>query len=125
MAEMRKFNTGATRDGDSKKLDYEGFLSPIVLRRYAEYMHKYRMQPDGNLRSSDNWQKLFGETLEEHLDVCMKSANRHMMDWWLEHRGFDSRDGIEEAICGLLFNAMAYLYGLEKERYGKNTSKNS
>ena len=54
---MRNFDTGATRDVDTNKLDFEGFLSPVVLERYAEYMHKNRVQADGNLRDSDNWQK--------------------------------------------------------------------
>ena len=54
---MRTFDTGATRDSDNDKLDYEGFLSPLVLRRYAEYLHKHRKQSDGKIRTSDNWQK--------------------------------------------------------------------
>jgi len=32
------------------------------------------------------------------------------MDLWLEHRGHDSRDGIEDSLCGILFNAEGYLY---------------
>ena len=109
---IRKFETGATRDTEEEKLDYEGFLHPIVLRAYAKYMHKHRLQPDGELRDSDNWQKLFGE---KHYDVCMKSLLRHVIDLWLEHRGYESRDGKEDALCAILFNAQAYLYKLEKE----------
>jgi len=103
---MRQFKSGATRDNEESKLDYEGFLSPIVLERYAQYMHKHRVQADGKLRDSDNWQK--GMPLEAY----MKSGWRHFMDWWKEHRDLESRDGIEDAICGLLFNAMGYLYEL-------------
>ena len=33
---MRTFATGATRDTEVEKLDYEGFLSPVVLKAYAE-----------------------------------------------------------------------------------------
>jgi len=102
---IRSFTTGATRDTDEGKYDYEGFLSPLVIEAYAAYMNKHRVQADGSLRDSDNWQKGFGDN---HLDVCMKSGYRHFMDWWKEHRGLDSRDGIDEAICGLLFNVMAY-----------------
>lgn len=100
----RYFEGGAYRDVDESKLDYEGFLSPIVLEAYAKYMNKHRVQSDGRLRDSDNWQTGFGE---KHADVCMKSAWRHFMDIWMEHRGYESRDGIDEAICGLLFNVMA------------------
>jgi hypothetical protein len=39
--------TGATRNLDEDKLDYEGFLSPYVLRRFAAYMHEHRKTPDG------------------------------------------------------------------------------
>lgn len=115
---MRNFGTGATRNGDADKFDFEGFLSPIVLQRYAEYLHKHRVQADGKLRDSDNWQKLFGD---DHLDVCMKSALRHLMAVWLLHRGFPAKDEkgepveLEDSVCGALFNLQAYLYKLLKD----------
>ena len=74
---MRVFDTGATRDADIGKNDYEGFLSPLVIQRYGKYMNKHRKQVDGKLRDSDNWQKGFGEN---HYAVCMKSLWRHFMD---------------------------------------------
>lgn len=101
---IRKFNTGATRDTDRDKLDYHGFLSPIVLKRYAEYLHKHRIQSDGNYRESDNWKRGIP------LDTYIKSGLRHFIDWWLEHDGYESREGIEDALCGLIFNAMGYLF---------------
>ena len=42
----RKFESGATRDSDTNKLDFEGFLSLLALIRFAEYMHSNRMQSD-------------------------------------------------------------------------------
>ena len=74
-SKVRKFESGATRDTDEGKLDFEGFLSPLVLERFARYMHKNRVQSDGSLRDSDNWQNLFGE---DHYAVCMKSLWRHL-----------------------------------------------
>jgi len=114
---IREFGTGATRDKEEGKYDYEGFLSPIVLKAYAEYMNRHRKQSDGNLRDSDNWQQLFGD---KHYDVCMKSLLRHVMDLWLEHRGFKSRDGKKDAACGIMFNVMAYLFKMLKDE--KNDS---
>jgi hypothetical protein len=111
MSLMRKFKTGATRNLDNDKPDYEGFLSPIVLKCFAEYMNKHRIQKDGKIRESDNWQKLFGE---EHYNVCAKSLLRHTMDFWLFHRGFKGRETITDALCGIIFNAQAYLYKLLK-----------
>jgi len=108
MRKIRKFESGSTRDSDEGKLDYEGFISPIVLKKYAEYMNKHRIQSNGKLRESDNWQK--GIPKEQY----MKSLLRHVMDLWLEHRGYKSRDGIEEALCGIIFNSMGYLYELIK-----------
>lgn len=105
---IRKFPTGATRDIDDNKLDYEGFQHPIVIKRYAEYMHQNRIQSDGELRASDNWQK--GIPKNEY----MKSLARHFMDLWLEHRDYESRDGIENALCGILFNAHGYLFEILK-----------
>ena len=107
--EGRYFETGAYRDGVDGKLDYEGFLSPLVLEAFGRYMHSHRIQSDGHLRDSDNWQK--GIPREQY----MKSAWRHFMDLWREHRGYDSRDGIEEALGGLLFNVMGYWFELLKE----------
>jgi hypothetical protein len=106
---IRRFETGATRDIDHGKLDYEGFLSPAVIERYAQYMHKHRIQPDGNLRDSDNWQK--GIPLSAYIKSCW----RHFMDWWKYHRGDKSVD-IEEVLCAVMFNAMGYLHETLKER---------
>ncbi len=107
--EIRTFKTGATRDTEEGKHDYEGYLSPVVLERFAEYMTKHRIQPDGKLRESDNWQ--MGIPQESY----MKSAWRHFMDWWKEHRGLESREGLEDALCGLMFNVMGYLHEILKK----------
>lgn len=106
---IREWESGGKRDTEEGKLDFEGFLSPLVIQRYAEYMNKHRTMADGSLRDSDNWQKGFG-SLTEHFKVCMKSLFRHFMDMWSAHRGYESREGMEEAICGILFNVMAYLH---------------
>ena len=98
---MRTFATGATRDNDEDKLDYEGFLSPLVIERYATYMHKCRIQADGKLRDSDNWQKGISQ------DVYMKSMWRHFMAVWKDHRA--NKDP-QEDLCALLFNAFGYLH---------------
>jgi hypothetical protein len=111
MAEqLRKFETGAIRDSDAGKLDYEGFFSPIVMERYAQYLHKHRTLPDGTLRDSDNWQKGLG------LNVYMKSLFRHFMDVWKIHRCYDTRELLEDSLCGILFNAMGYLFEILKKK---------
>ncbi|MFA5313689.1 MAG: hypothetical protein WC375_10320 [Methanomassiliicoccales archaeon] len=109
-SEIRQFETGATRDSEVGKFDYEGFLSYRVLERYAAYMDSHRKQADGKLRDSDNWQKGISMT------VYIKSLWRHFFSVWKIHRGgqvLDERDGhivkMDEALCGLLFNAMGYL----------------
>ena len=110
---MRTFETGATRDTAQDKLCYEGFLSPLVLKRFAEYMHRHQRQSDGSRRSPDNWQKGIPK------GIYMDSAWRHFMDWWGGHRQVGKAD-IEEAICALLFNAMGYLHELlQRNQKGK------
>jgi len=102
---MRTFETGATRDSEAEKLDYEGFLSPVVLKAFAEYMHTNRLQSDGSLRSADNWQKGMP------LTVYMKSAWRHFHDVWTLHRSTKrQQDALVRALCALLFNVMGYLH---------------
>lgn len=108
---MRDFGTGATRNSDNGKLDYEGFLSPVVLQRYAQYMHKHRHQSDGTLRSSDNWQQGIPKK------VYMSSLIRHTMDFWRLGRGAtvvdpDTGDPAtaEDLACAIMFNIMGWLY---------------
>jgi len=114
--QIRTFNSGATRDTSEGKIDFEGFISPIVLEEFGKYMLKHQKQSNGELRPSDNWQKGMPR------DVYMKSAWRHFHDWWMEHRGYDSREGMRDALNGLLFNLMGYMYELLKEE-NKNISK--
>ena len=111
MAQIRTFDTGATRDSDVGKHDYEGYLSPLVLERYAEYMTSHRTQADGSVRDSDNWQKGMS------LTVYMKSKWRHFVDSWKLHRGYrvyDKKTGqpvvMDESLCAELFNTMGYLH---------------
>ena len=108
---MREFDSGATRDTEENKIDYDGFLSPLVLEAYGRYMTKHRVQSDGTLRASDNWQKGIPR------DVYMKSGWRHFFDWWSEHRYGTSREGLEDALCGLMFNLMGYLHEYLKGEY--------
>lgn len=105
---MRTFESGATRNDDNGKLDYEGFLSPWVLERYAQYMHKHRIQKDGELRASDNWQK--GIPITEY----MKSMFRHFMTAWKLHRKGVRGTELEDALCAIIFNAMGYLHELQQ-----------
>ena len=98
---VRKFDTGATRDLDENKLDFEGFLSPPVLKAYAEYMHEKRKMPDGSLRDSDNWQ------LGIPLDAYMKSMWRHFFAVWEGHRNGNIA---AEDLKALFFNVHGYLH---------------
>lgn len=106
---MREFDTGATRDSDDEKMDYEGFFSPLVLQRRAAYMHKHRLQKDGKMRDSDNW------TRGMPIAVYVKSAFRHFVDWWRAHRYGDD-EAAEESICALMFNCEGALYELLKKK---------
>lgn len=119
--ETRQFGTGATRDSDTNKLDYEGFISPLVWNRFAEYMHKCRLRniPVGEtVRASDNWQKGIP------LDQYVKSGLRHAMEWWLMHRGYVAKDekgnvlDLEEVLCAILFNVQGYLFELLERTNG-------
>lgn len=112
---MRTFETGATRNLDVNKLDFEGFYSPLAMESFAKYMHSHRMQKDGTMRAADNWQKGIG------FDVYMKSMFRHFFDAWKIHRGhkaYSPEDGheltIEEALNAMTFNSNGYLHELLK-----------
>lgn len=111
---LRVADTGAIRNSDIGKIRYQGALSPLVLEAYGKYIEKHSLLPDGTHRDNKNWQKLFG-TPEEHRQVCIESFWRHFIDILKEHDGYQSRDGLYEALGGALFNLNAYWFSLLKE----------
>ncbi len=114
---IRTFETGATRSPEMGRDDPEGYLSPLVVDRFCEYMTKHRLQSDGALRASDNWQQGLP------LDTYMKGLWRHFLHAWTRHRGWPVRDpqaaaSLEEDLCAIIFNAQGYLH----ERLRKDLS---
>lgn len=114
---MRITSTGATRNNDETKNDYEGYLSPLFIEAFGDYMTSHRKQADGVLRASDNWQK--GMPKEWY----MKSLWRHVMDVWKIHRGYkviDKLNGNEvtllESLCACYFNIQGYAHEHLKEQ---------
>lgn len=116
---MREFPTGATRDDDATKNDYRGYLSPLVLKRFGDYMTEHRKQADGKLRDSDNWKK--GIPQKEYLSSLL----RHVVDLWAQIEGPNRewklptqtdpaikspREVIEDSLCAILFNAQGLLH---------------
>lgn len=113
---MREFDSGAIRDTAENKPSYAGFFSPLVLKRYGEYMLKHQKMPNGEMRNADNWKGLFGK---DHMKVCHDSKKRHDMDLDLIMDGYPelSRDSFEDVLCAIMFNTMAMLYKIEKDKY--------
>lgn len=122
ISEIRQFDSGATRDTDKEKIKHEGFFNPLVIKRHAEYMHKHRKMKDGSLRDPDNWQGLFGE---KHYDICADSLIRHVMDFWLHHRGYgyEAVEELEDSLCAMRFNIDAYLLKILLEKRAKDERK--
>jgi len=115
---MLEFETGATRNRKENELAYEGFLSPLALKMFAEYMHEHRFTADGSVRDPDNWQK--GMPLDSYMDSLL----RHVMDLWLIHRGFasEARENLRSALSGLFFNVQGYMHETYKAEVGGNAS---
>jgi hypothetical protein len=110
---MRNFKSGATRDDDVGKLDFEGFDSPLVNKRFAQYMHTHRKQADGSMRGSDNWQMGIDK------EAYVKSLVRHMEDVKLHWDGFPDEavdPDLESVLCAVLFNVKGLMYELLKEK---------
>lgn len=105
---VRTFESGAIRDLDTTKPDYEGFLSPLVIEAFGVYMN-FNRQTAAGVRDSDNWQKGIP------MPAYMKSGWRHFFDWWKWHRGLPVKEGLIWGILGLLFNAQGYLHEYLKE----------
>lgn len=98
----REFSTGATRDTDHEKIDFEGFLSPLVIEAYGDYMHRNRFLPDGSVRASNNWQLGIPTT------AYMKSLWRHFFSVWMAH--FKRQPLPKQELCAVIFNASGLLH---------------
>jgi hypothetical protein len=112
---VRAFDTGATRSSDAGRYDPEAFLSPIVIERFSEYMQANRVQPDGSVRSGDNWQKGIPR------EAYVKGMWRHVLHLWTRHRGFVVQDpmaapDMEADLCAILFNAQGLLFEILKDK---------
>lgn len=109
---IRTFESGATRSPLGNKLQLEGYLNPLVIKRFGEYMKKHQTDSAGNQREADNWQAGLGRK------SLMDSKMRHDMDLWLHHRGYSDRadEPLEEALCAIMFNTMGYLLDVLKEK---------
>lgn len=113
---MREFSGGGIRDNDTDKLDYEGFDSPLVNKRYAQYMHLHRNLPDGGRRGSDNWQRGIDP------EAYTKSLIRHVEDLKLHWDGFPEEaidSNIESVLCAILFNTKGLLFETLVSNKGK------
>lgn len=112
---MREFTSGATRNSDDTKIDYEGFLSFLALEAFGQYMTEHRIQADGRLRDSDNWQK--GIPITEY----NKSEWRHRIATGKIMRGFKAYSPetgkeitLKESLCAEFFNIQGMLHEVVK-----------
>jgi hypothetical protein len=111
--QVQAFTTGATRSADDHKIDFEGHLHPDVLHYFGEYMHRHRIQRDGKMRASDNWQE--GIPLHKY----MKSLQRHNLDLARAWRGTVTTNpdngqvqSLGDLLCAMLFNVQGMLFEL-------------
>ena len=105
------FTTGATRSTDAGKVDFEGHINPDVLAVFGEYMNAHRVQRDGRVRASDNWQQ--GIPIYRYV----KSLVRHTFEFWRMWRGsvvVNSDNGsyftFREVTSAIMFNVMGIVF---------------
>lgn len=115
MGKIRKFTGGATRDTVEGKLSYVKGLSPIVLKRYLQYLDLHRLQSNGEKREFDNWK--LGIDQATYLD----GLGRHFWDVWLLCHGYPAEDNhgsveLESALCAIMFNSMGMLFEILKSK---------
>jgi len=111
---MRNFNSGATRDDNTGKLDYVRGLSAQVNQRYLEYLGSHRRQKDGSLRDWDNWKRgIPPETYRESLLRHTNDAVRASMGLPVPENA-----SLEDLLCAIRFNADGWLFELLAARSG-------
>lgn len=106
--QLKAYDTGAYRDADTGKVDFEGHLCPLTLEAYGEWLDTKRTMSDGSRRAADNWQ--LGMSSADY----MRSLWRHFLQLWKLHRGHPVyKNGKpvtkREAACAILFNTFGYL----------------
>ena len=106
---METYESGATRTSEDGRLSYVRGLSPVVLRRYLQYLAKHRKQADGSMREFDNWKQ--GIPMRRSFD----GLGRHFFTLWLLMEGLDIYDDsgqvdIQDVLCAIMFNTMSMLH---------------
>ena len=92
------YPSGATRDSEEGKLDYQGALSIEVLDSFVQYMDRHREMSPGSFRGMGNWKQ--GMPWAR----LMRSLTRHHFAVW-------RNDGQKlDDLHAVLFNTMALIY---------------
>ena len=94
----------------NEKVEQRWNMSILVLEKYAQYLHKHKIQSNGEIRSSDNWKKGIP------LSAYAKSMWRHFLDVMKGHEGYLPSEKLQDALCAVIFNAMGYLHEILKDK---------
>jgi hypothetical protein len=105
---MRTFDSGATRDDNTHKLNYVRGLSTQVQQRYLEYLGSHRLQKDGSVRDWDNWKKGMDP------EAYRESLSRHTNDAVQASMGLPVPESatLQDLLCAIIFNASGWLFEL-------------
>lgn len=122
---MVAFGTGATRSDATAKPDFSGYISPLAMILFGEYMLRHQVQADGELRAANNWKR--GMPIERYVS----SLSRHIRDFseaW-DKLALDQVAGaememtmvaLEEAWGGVQFNVQGFGHEWVKMRDAKS-----
>lgn len=114
---MTAMESGATRSSSEGKPDYRGYISPLALRMFGEYMLRHQTQADGKQRSSDNWKK--GMPLERYIESLMRH-NVAFHEVWDRYVAGGLQPGdvavLEEEMAAMYFNVQGWMHEWVKNR---------
>lgn len=122
MSEIRTFESGATRNVDAGRHDYYGYISYLALSRFAKHMTAHRIQADGSIRDSDNWQKgipmeAYRSSLARHFHALMVEERYGAdSDEWAQYRKDNDIPEGEDTLAALLFNVQGLMHEQERQR---------
>lgn len=113
---MQGFAGGAMRSNNVARPDPVGYISPLAMAGFHDYMLRNQRMADGRMRRSDNWKA--GMPCPRYMTSLLRHAHDTHTHWDSLKHGYAEDDyealkALKEALYGIMFNAQGLLHEIE------------